>query len=108
LTAASSKQAIEGLSQQELMPEVIVSDYHLADELGPDAVAAILRAQRLRFGVGPGIASILVTGDPELADAEGSALKRGLPLLVKPVSLEALNTALGQRLAELADGYLDD
>ena len=108
MTAASSAQAIKNLSRQELMPELIVSDYHLADELGPDAVAAITQAQRMRFGAGLGIATLLVTGDPALVDVEGSALASRLPVLIKPVSLEALNAAVAVRLSELAAGCLED
>ena len=74
-------------------PELLVTDYHLADgELGTDVIAA-LRERRL-----PGLKSILLTGDTS-AEIQDMHADPNLRILSKPVDVEELLRLLQALLA---------
>ncbi len=82
---ASLAEALRAVAQEA--PELLVADYHLADgQLGTEVIAA------LRSRVGPGLKSILLTGDTSAVIKEMRA-DPSLRILSKPVDAEEL---LGQ------------
>lgn len=96
LLAESARGALKELALSNRVPDIIISDYRLADDLnGVDAVAAV------RESVDALIPAILVTGDTsperlkEVADT-------GLDLLHKPVRPYELNQMM-QTLCKQAD-----
>ena len=79
-----------------MVPDVIISDYRLADDLsGVDAVAAV------RESVDIAVPAIIVTGDTSPARLKEVA-DSGLELLHKPVSPDELNNVI-QLLFKAAD-----
>jgi len=92
VTAESESAALATLSADEQRPDLIISDYRLAD--GNTGIEAI---QRLRSAFGAPIPAFLVTGDiaPERL-REASA--NGFHLLHKPVGPMALRAMLNQIL----------
>jgi len=93
LTAGSGAEAVEKISHEDRLPDVVVSDLRLrGGETG------ILAVSRVRQAIGEPVPALLVTGDtaPErVAEAAAS----GLTLLHKPLRPERLTAALAQALA---------
>jgi len=94
LLAGSARDALRVLALSDIVPDIIISDYRLADNLnGVDAVAAI------RESVNIPIKAIVVTGDtsPErLKQVKGADLQ----LLHKPVSPEELQNLVDKLFKE--------
>jgi CheY-like chemotaxis protein len=92
VTAESESAALASLADDDQWPDLIISDYRLAD--GHTGIEAI---QRLRSALGAPIPAFLVTGDiaPERL-REASA--NGFHLLHKPVGPMALRAMLNQIL----------
>ena len=92
VAAESERSALASLAGDDRRPDLIISDYRLAD--GHTGIEAI---QRLRSALGARIPAFLVTGDiaPERL-REASA--NGLHLLHKPVEPMALRAMLNQIL----------
>ena len=92
VTAESESAALASLADDDQRPDLIISDYRLAD--GHTGIEAI---QRLRSAFGAPIPAFLVTGDiaPERL-REASA--NGFHLLHKPVGPMALRAMLNQIL----------
>jgi CheY-like chemotaxis protein len=92
LTAASASAALAGLTEGEGQPDLIVSDYRLAD--GKTGIEAI---ELLRTALGFKVPAFLISGDtgPErLREATAS----GYYLLHKPVPPMVLRTTLNRLL----------
>jgi CheY-like chemotaxis protein/two-component sensor histidine kinase len=93
LTAGSGAEAVEKISREDRLPDVVVSDLRLrGGETG------ILAVSRVREAIGEPVPALLVTGDtaPErVAEAAAS----GLVLLHKPLRPERLTAALSLALA---------
>jgi signal transduction histidine kinase/CheY-like chemotaxis protein len=90
VTAASDDAALIELAKREHPPDLIISDYHLAN--GKTGIEAI---ERINAAFGASIAAILVSGDtaPErLRDAKD----KGYILLHKPVDPMQLRTVMHQ------------
>jgi two-component system, sensor histidine kinase len=94
VTAESESAALASLAGDDRRPDLIISDYRLAD--GHTGIEAI---QRLRSALRAPIPAFLITGDiaPERL-REASA--NGLHLLHKPVGPMALRAMLNQMLKE--------
>jgi signal transduction histidine kinase/CheY-like chemotaxis protein len=91
-TAASGTAALAGLAQDGGPPDLIISDYRLAD--GKTGIEAI---ERLREALGTPVPAFVISGDtaPEsLRDVSAG----GYHLLHKPVSPMALRTTLNRLL----------
>jgi CheY-like chemotaxis protein len=92
VTAESASAALAGLAGDDRRPDLIISDYGLAD--GHTGIEAI---QRLRNAFRAPIPAFLITGDiaPERLREAGA---NGLHLLHKPVKPMALRAMLNQIL----------
>ena len=92
VTAESESAALASLADDDRRPDLIISDYRLAD--GHTGIEAI---QRLRSALRAPIPAFLITGDiaPERL---GEASANGLHLLHKPVGPMALRAMLNQML----------
>jgi signal transduction histidine kinase/CheY-like chemotaxis protein len=90
--AESESEALASLVDDDQLPDLIISDYRLAD--GHTGIEAI---QRLRSALGAPIPAFLVTGDiaPERLREAGA---NGFHLLHKPVGPMALRAMLNQIL----------
>lgn len=87
VTAVASLAEALGAVAQEA-PELLITDYHLADgELGTDVIAAV------RAGGRPGLKAILLTGDTSAVIREMRA-DPNLRILSKPVEAEQLLSLL--------------
>jgi signal transduction histidine kinase/CheY-like chemotaxis protein len=92
VTADSSDGALAGLANHQEQPNLVISDYFLAN--GTTGVDVI---ERLRAAFAGPIPAFLISGDTtreRLRDADA----RGLPLLHKPVSPMALRSMVNQLL----------
>jgi len=92
VTAASDAAAVERLGEAGRHPDLIISDYRLAE--GKSGIEAI---ERLRTVIGSPVPAFLISGDtaPErLREASAS----GYPLLHKPVPLMTLRATVNQLL----------
>ena len=92
VTADSSDAALAGLAYHQEQPNLVISDYFLAN--GTTGVDVI---ERLRAAFADPIPAFLISGDTtreRLRDADA----RGLPLLHKPVSPMALRSMVNQLL----------
>ncbi|GGE31381.1 histidine kinase [Agaricicola taiwanensis] len=89
LTASSAAEAIDLLTRENVVPDVVIVDYHLDGEDGLGAMSAI------RAALGAEVTGLLVTADrtPAVRD-QAHAL--GLRVLPKPVKPAALRALLGQ------------
>jgi signal transduction histidine kinase/CheY-like chemotaxis protein len=90
VTAASDEAALIQLTEREQRPDLIISDYHLAN--GKTGIEAI---ERIDAAFGASIAAILISGDtaPErLRDARD----KGYTLLHKPVDPMRLRAVMHQ------------
>ena len=92
VTADSSDAALAGLAGHRAQPDLVISDYFLANgTTGVDVV------ERLRGAFAETIPAFLISGDTtreRMLDAGA----RGLPLLHKPVSPMALRSMVNQLL----------
>jgi CheY-like chemotaxis protein/anti-sigma regulatory factor (Ser/Thr protein kinase) len=98
LTAASDDAALIELTGRKQCPDLIITDYHLAD--GKTGIEAIERIER---AFGTSIPTILISGDtaPErLRDARD----RGYVLLHKPVDPMRLRAVMHQLFKDRGDG----
>jgi signal transduction histidine kinase/integral membrane sensor domain MASE1/CheY-like chemotaxis protein len=90
VTAGSDETALSQLTEREQRPDLIISDYHLAD--GKTGIEAI---ERIEGALGASIPAILISGDtaPErLRDARD----KGYILLHKPVDPMRLRAVMHQ------------
>lgn len=88
LLAESARDALRVLALNEVTPDIIISDYRLAENLnGVDAVAAV------RESVDVCIPAIVVTGDTSPARLK-EVKETGLQLLHKPVLPEDLHESM--------------
>ena len=92
VTAASDDTAMIGLADHERRPDLIISDYRLAD--GKDGIEAI---ERLRNKFSAPIPAFLVSGDTS-ADRLRTVRARGYHLLHKPVPPMALRAMVSRLL----------
>jgi CheY-like chemotaxis protein len=92
VTAASDGAALTGLTDHERRPDLIISDYRLAD--GKDGIEAI---ERLRSEFGAPIPAFLVSGDTS-AERLRAVRTRGYHLLHKPVPPMALRAMVSRLL----------
>ena len=93
ILAASADEAVEALTEHLRTPDVIVSDYWLAD--GKDGVGAIAL---LRQAMGEDIPGLIVTGDITPADLARIDSVH-LSLLHKPINPQRLGEAIAQAIA---------
>ena len=92
VTADSGDAALAGLASHHGQPNLVISDYFLAN--GTTGVDVI---ERLRGAFADPIPAFLISGDTtteRMRDADA----RGLPLLHKPVSPMALRSMVNQLL----------
>lgn len=107
LAVASGMEALDKLQQQEQVPHLIVSDYRLADgETGVGAVRMVVDNQRALLGDDIAIPALIVSGETTPA-AIADVHDAGLTLLHKPLSVQALYTAMNAALTRLARADAD-
>jgi CheY-like chemotaxis protein len=97
VTAASDEAALIQLTEREQRPDLIISDYHLAN--GKTGIEAI---ERINAAFGASIPAILISGDtaPErLRDAKD----KGYILLHKPVDPMRLRAVMQQLFRDHED-----
>lgn len=94
--AASTAEALTRVVELKRMPDVIVADYRLRDEM--NGVQAIMT---LRAGLGRTIPGIILTGDTEPARLR-EAKASGFELLHKPVDVDRLFEVLSRATAARA------
>jgi CheY-like chemotaxis protein len=96
LTAPCAKAAVEQLAQTPALPDLIISDYRLADgQTGIEAISSVCHT------LGCAVPAFLISGDtaPErLRDATAS----GYRLLHKPITPMALRAMLNRMLCARA------
>jgi len=96
LLAESARDALRVLALSDMVPDIIISDYRLADNLnGVDAVEAI------RESFDTPILAIVVTGDTS-PERLKQVKETGLELLHKPVRADELHDVM-ERLLEESD-----
>ena len=92
ITAMSDGKALEGLTEQDPTPDLIISDYHLSD--GRTGLQAI---ERLRAALSAQIPAFLISGDTT-AETLREAKVKGCHLLHKPVDPMALRAMFSQAI----------
>ncbi len=88
IVAESESEAVTAITSQNIVPDIIFSDYRLRDnKTGVDAIEAIFEELNCS------IPAVLITGDtsPELLK---QAASKGIHMLHKPVTPDTLNQAL--------------
>jgi CheY-like chemotaxis protein len=102
LTAGSSIAALTQLAEHGLRPDLIISDYHLAN--GMTGIAAVAQ---IRSATAPTIPAFLVTGDTA-AERMHDANASGLLLLHKPVAPMTLRALVSRLLRDTSDDRHSD
>jgi len=102
LTARSSIAALTLLAEQGLRPDLIISDYHLAN--GMTGIAAVAQ---IRSATGATIPAFLVTGDTA-AERMHDASASGFQLLHKPVAPMTLRALVSRLLRDTSGGRHGD
>ncbi len=92
ITAVTDSKALEALTKQDPTPDLIISDYHLAD--GKTGLEAI---ERLRGALSAQIPAFLISGDTT-PEALREAKAKGCHLLHKPVDPMALRAMFSQAI----------
>ncbi|MHB2165554.1 PAS domain-containing hybrid sensor histidine kinase/response regulator [Alsobacter sp. R-9] len=95
VTAASPKEAEQGMKRRKVTPDIIVADYHLDDGDGLDAITT------LRWKLGRETPAVLLTADRSPAVRDAAAAK-GVHVLNKPLKPAALRALLAQWRATLS------
>lgn len=99
-TAANEAEALAVLRDGTHEPEIILADYHLDDDLGPNV------AVKVREVVERDIPVIVITAD-HTNDVEADIQARGMSMLKKPLKAAALramiNNALNRRRTDAAE-----
>jgi two-component system, sensor histidine kinase len=98
LTACSEPEALACLAEQDRPPDLIISDYWLAD--GANGIQVI---NRLRETVGSPIAALLISGDT-VPERLQEARAKGYHLLHKPVMPMALRALVNRLLTGAGAG----
>ena len=86
--AATATDVVVQLIGADLMPDLVISDYHLADGVKGDA--AIDEVRREFDRIAP---AVVMTSDPD-PRVRAAVEARGLTLLAKPLNLAALRAML--------------
>ena len=89
MTADSSAEALAVLASATAPPDIVLADYHLDDETGMDAIAAVRR--RLDLAV----PALVITADNSV-EVLRAIREAGYSVLRKPVKVAALRAALTQ------------
>jgi signal transduction histidine kinase len=97
VAARSASSAIERLGETDVVPRLIMSDYRLEHETGLEAIDQVIAYLRARHGPGAQPAACLLSGDTGPGEMM-RALSAGLPMLHKPVALEALRRYVAHAL----------
>jgi signal transduction histidine kinase/CheY-like chemotaxis protein len=102
LAATSGMNAIERLQNQEFMPQLVISDYRLAEgETAIEAIAMLRENLRALFGADFEIAALVLSGDT--APAELLRVQdAGFHMLHKPLGVDELYDAVNDKLERLA------
>ena len=100
--AASGMNAIERLQNQEFVPQLVVSDYRLADgETAIEAIAMLQENLRALSGDDFEIAALVLSGDT--APAELLRVQdAGYVMLHKPLGVDQLYEAVNRKLEQIA------
>ncbi len=89
LTADGSADARQVLAAASRAPDIVLADYHLDDETGMDAIAAV------RGILGTAVPALVITADNSV-EVQRMVRDAGHGLLRKPVKVAALRAALTQ------------
>ena len=89
VAAGSKDEAIATLRAENVMPDAIIADYHLDDDDGLAAIAA------LRATFGAGVPAVLVTAD-RTEGLRDQAAAQDIRVLPKPLRPAALRSLLAQ------------
>lgn len=91
ITAATVSESVRTVRMASALPDIILADYHLDSELGPDAVQAV------RDDVRCDIPAIVITAD-HTDQVENDIRSRGLGMLKKPVKAAALRALMNKAI----------
>ncbi len=94
IVAESEDEACAKVRNASVKPDVILADYHLAENLGTDVVASV------RAIVGEPVSAIMITADRSV-DVQNDIMELGLTLMRKPVRPAALRAAIYQQRQQL-------
>ena len=89
VTALGSKTAVEALKETSFVPDLVLADYHLEDENGPAAVAAV------RNALGYDLPAVIITADRS-PEVQQEIKELGMHLLRKPLRPAALRAVMAQ------------
>lgn len=89
VTATGSLSAVDQVREPEINPDIVLADYHLEDETGVDAVAAI------REAAGYDVPAVIITADRS-PEVEELVRELGMQILRKPLRPAALRAVMAQ------------
>ncbi len=89
ITATSKATALDCRRETSIMPDVILADYQLDDELGTDVIVALRKQWR------QDIPAVIITAD-RTRDSMNHLNGLGYPVLHKPIKAAALRSLLNQ------------
>jgi len=98
MTATSMETALDQIEAEDILPDIIVSDYHL--QSGQDGIEVV---NAIRTRVGEAIPALILTGDTSRASFE-KARENGLPLLHKPLAPARLRSVVSFLLGSTPSG----
>ncbi|HSI59652.1 MAG TPA: ATP-binding protein [Ideonella sp.] len=101
ISAASGPAALEKLRTAPSAPQIVVSDYRLADgENGVAVIAGIRQLCHSLYGLENQLPAIVISGDTSPSEMR-HVLEAELEMIHKPVSTERLYEAMNTRLLKL-------
>ncbi len=93
MTAANAREALQQIKPGPILPDVVLTDYHLETESGIDAIGALNEALQTA------LPAALITADRS-PEVRAAAAEHGLPLLHKPLKPAALRALLSQLVVQ--------
>lgn len=94
VSSADVHGAMDALSAKNMVPNVIVADYHLGG-----GVCGARAVDEIRDALGIQIPAVMITGDTS-EESERDAIKHSLLILHKPVSSEVLLSTIAYELSQ--------
>ncbi len=87
IAASGTAEAVALVTNSGRLPRAILADYHLDDDTGIHAIAAV------RTAIGQAVPAVVITADPS-TELQSQLREAGIPLLRKPLKAAALRSIL--------------